>query len=447
MSTLQEINTIIPKLIDDVLVNPGIGFMTFQRFNGDTLNDGKEWTEGFPIEYQDFDGNLENKNYPMTSIAYFRIYWRFLEPKQGEYEWGMIEKALKTANERKQTLMLRIAPYGEGNERDVPDWYREMVGERKELPVEKWAVDPEDFLYAKHFGGFIRALGERYDGHPDLESVDTSIVGRWGEGSGSGILTQQTREVLMDAYIETFKETPLIMLLTDSKTNRYGLSRANMGYRADCLGDMGPWEHMMKFYPTNIVLGGLQDAWKKAPISFEVCWVIQHWLDMGWDIDYIIDQSLKWHISSFNAKSSAVPDVWWPNINRWLKKMGYRLALRRFEYPKVVRLGEKLSFYSWWENTGVAPCYKKFPLAFRLINEAHTQIFITDADIRDWLPGDSLYNKYIFIPWDMALGNYELQVSLIDPNTNLPKINLAIEGKQKDGWYTLGDIDIVQSDF
>ena len=37
----------------------------------------------------------------------------------------------------------------------------------------------------------------------------------------------------------------------------------------------------------------------------EVCWVMQHWLDKGWDVNYIIDQSLKWHISSFNGKSSA----------------------------------------------------------------------------------------------------------------------------------------------
>jgi hypothetical protein len=29
-----------PKVISDVLVNPGIGFMTFQRFNGDSLNQG-----------------------------------------------------------------------------------------------------------------------------------------------------------------------------------------------------------------------------------------------------------------------------------------------------------------------------------------------------------------------------------------------------------------------
>ena len=30
-----------PKEIDDILINPGKGFMTFQRFNGDELNDGK----------------------------------------------------------------------------------------------------------------------------------------------------------------------------------------------------------------------------------------------------------------------------------------------------------------------------------------------------------------------------------------------------------------------
>ena len=38
-----------PEEIDDVLINPGIGFTTFQRFNGDTLTtlrDNSGWTEG-----------------------------------------------------------------------------------------------------------------------------------------------------------------------------------------------------------------------------------------------------------------------------------------------------------------------------------------------------------------------------------------------------------------
>ena len=58
----QETIIVRPKEIDDVLTNPGIGFMTFQRFNGDTLNAAKRWTEGKPIVYQEFDGNLQNKD-------------------------------------------------------------------------------------------------------------------------------------------------------------------------------------------------------------------------------------------------------------------------------------------------------------------------------------------------------------------------------------------------
>ena len=90
----QETVTVRPKGIDDVLVNPGIGFMTFQRFNGDKLNEGKKWTEGYPIVQQDFDGNLENENHPMTSLAYFRVYWKFIEPARDEYRWDLIDNFL-----------------------------------------------------------------------------------------------------------------------------------------------------------------------------------------------------------------------------------------------------------------------------------------------------------------------------------------------------------------
>ena len=106
----QRTVVVRPVVIDDVLINPGIGFMTFQRFNGDGLNKGTGWTEGMPIDYQDFDGNLENKDHPDTSIAYLRIYWKYIELEKGKYNWELLDKALKTAEQRGQTLILRIAP-------------------------------------------------------------------------------------------------------------------------------------------------------------------------------------------------------------------------------------------------------------------------------------------------------------------------------------------------
>ena len=37
-----------PKLIHDVLVNPGMGIQTFQRYNGDALNSALKWSEEGP---------------------------------------------------------------------------------------------------------------------------------------------------------------------------------------------------------------------------------------------------------------------------------------------------------------------------------------------------------------------------------------------------------------
>lgn len=449
LAQAAEVITVRPKEIDEVLTNPGMGFTTFQRFNGDRLNEGLKWTEGFPIEYQAFSGSLTNRDHPMTSIAYFRVYWKFIEPEAGQYRWDMLDKALAMAKARGQTLMLRIAPYGTGPDNDVPGWYRALVTgqeSEKKLPVEKWRVSPENPLYLRHFGGLIRQLGARYDGHPDLELVDVSIVGAWGEGAGSEQLSEATRKALLDCYLDVFKVTPLVVQLQDGKAAQYALSKRAVGWRADCLGDMGgfskTWSHMNDYYPQTLIQTGLQEAWQRAPVTLEVCWVMQFWKDQGWDVDHIIDESLKWHISSFNAKSSPVPAEWWPQVNRWLKRMGYRLVLHKFTYPASLRPGAALSFTSWWENKGVAPCYRKFTLALRLKNGDRTEVLPTSADITSWLPGDSLFDSSVAVPEALPGGTYEVSLGLLDPRSKEPKVNLAIEGRAEDGWYRLGKISV-----
>ena len=41
-------------------------------------------------------------------------------------------------------------------------------------------VDPMNPAYVHFFGDMVRALGARYDGDPDLNVVDVSIVGHTG---------------------------------------------------------------------------------------------------------------------------------------------------------------------------------------------------------------------------------------------------------------------------
>jgi hypothetical protein len=468
-----EVKIVRPVEIDDVLVNPGIGFTTFQRFNGDALNEGMGWTEGRPIEYQEFDGDLTNEDHPMTSLAYFRVNWRFVEPEPLGYDWGMIDRALRTAAERGQSLILRISPY-QGGDLDVPDWYRKRVGPEEDLENAKWRTDPENPLYVEFFGGLIRSLGARYDGHPHLEAVDVAIIGHWGEGSGAHLLRDETRKALLSAYLDGFEKTPLIFQplngdapdpaflvrglpiaarWPDGTDNGTGPHMRHLGWRFDCLGDLGfwkdrvpDWSHMTDVYPQQIIQSGMADAWRKGPVSLEICGTFLSWRDkQGYgekEVRYIFDQALKWHVSSFNAKSSPVPPEWRPLVEDWLRKMGYRLVLRKLTYPARVRPHGVLPFTSWWENKGVAPCYRDFPLALRLVGEQHTEVLLTDADIPSWLPGDALYDDRVFLPRNLPEGEYELQLGIVDRQTREPRVRLAIEGRNDDGWYPMGTITV-----
>ncbi len=450
----EGIRTVRPVEIDDVLINPGIGFSTFQMFNGDNHKANQDVLGSADLErYRNDSNDIRNINHPATTLAYFRILWKVIEPGRGEYQWDYIDELLKLAHAHGQTLILRIAPYKRQANWDVPSWYREMVGNEREFRHVKWVVDPEDPLYAGCFGKMIRELGKRYDGHPDLEAVDLSIIGWAGEGGGTELLSTEAMQKLIDPYIKSFRKTRLIVLLHGEKANEYITSKAIVGWRQDCLGDLGfwadeqnGWTHMYDYYPQAIANYNMQDAWKKAHVSFEICGTFPSWKKShGYgpdEVKYIIEQSLKWHISSFNAKSSQVPEEWEPLINDWLKKMGYRFVLRKFSYPATVRHNGKFSFQSWWENKGVAPCYGNYVLALRLVNGDHEIILPTTAEIKQWLPGDIVYEDAVFIPGDIKPGIYELQIGILDPLLSVPRIRLANGGRTEAGWYTLDKLEI-----
>ena len=46
--------------------------------------------------------------------------------------------------------------------------------------------------------------------------------------------------------------------------------------------------------------------------------------------------------------------------------------------------------------------------------------------------------------WTTALkpGAYRVRVAMLDPRTDQPAIKFAIEGRQPDGWYDLGEVSV-----
>jgi hypothetical protein len=101
-----------------------------------------------------------------------------------------------------------------------------------------------------------------------------------------------------------------------------------------------------------------------------------------------------------------------------------------------------LVFTSWWENKGVAPCYRPFLLALRLKGPDRTEVLVTKTDIRRWLPGDNLYDEAVLLPANMPTGEYDLQIAIVDLGARHPMVKLAVAGLQSDGWYHLGKITL-----
>jgi len=445
---LAQDDTVVvrPTEIDDVLVNPGMGITTFQRFNGDPPNPGLEWSEEGPLAK--LATAASKPDFPDTSIAYCRWFWSALEPVRGEVHWEIIDHALDEARAHHQTLAIRLMPYDPRH--PLPEWYQNSGARRANQPTDKdgkiWQPDFTDPLFLKYWGEVVAAAGERYDGHPYLDSVDISSVGYWGEGWSPYMPPFSYQKALIDIWLDAFKRTPLLMNFDEPQALTYG-AQHGAGWRLDCLGDMRLTSddkdfraEMLTVYPQQVVRSGIQDVWQRSPVSLETCWVPAYWLKQGWNVDYILNQALRWHVSSVNIKSSVIPPPWKKNFEDFEKKMGYRLILRRVEYPKAAKAGRMVPVHMWWLNAGVAPVYREYWPALELRSAEGRVVIRLPADVRKWLPGDAVFDGTVYVPNDLKPGSYRLRVGLLDPRTEQPAIRLAIQGRDPDGWYDLGPL-------
>jgi len=291
----------------------------------------------------------------------------------------------------------------------------------------------------------VAAAGARYDGNPYLEMVDVSSVGYWGEGWSNYMPVFQYQKALIDIYLDAFKRTPLLMNFDQAEALAYGVSHGT-GWRLDCWGDMGMLggekksgrSLMLDRYPEQVVETNIQNAWMRSPVSLETSWVPGYRREKKWHRGYIMEQALRWHVSSVNIKSSAIPPDWKQKFREFEKKMGYRFVLRRFEYPGSVRAGDMMPVESWWVNKGVAPVYANYKLAFAFGDA----VMPAAVNLRKWLPGHAVFDGSLYVPETLKPGKYRMRVAMLDPRTGLPAIKLAISGRQPDGWYDVGDIEV-----
>ena len=209
-----------PEETDEILANPGMGWETFHQ----TSKQDKSLPKWIP-----------------STIHYARWGWGELEPQPGKLNTEFLDKVLKETHDSGQKLAFRVMccsttkgqPYH-------PKWCSKELQARLRgqgpLPI----PDMDDPVVLKAHLDFIKRLGEKYDGHPDIDHIDLGSIGWWGEWHLSGstkckLPTLENRMKVVDAYLAAFKKTPLLMLIGGGDCLKYACGQG-AGWRADCLG-------------------------------------------------------------------------------------------------------------------------------------------------------------------------------------------------------------------
>ncbi len=410
---------------------PGVGFQTFFRF-------------------EDQDPNLKQMPFQSGS-AYFRWMWEQVEPEEGEYNWDLIDNHLARARENGQTLEFRIMLEWPGEyEVGIPQWLADKGVSLRLTHCEDedyYSPDLEDPIIKEYHTKLIRALGERYDGHPDLGSVDIGSVGLWGEWHEychpELMPGREELSAIIDLYYESFPNTPLIALVDDKEGIKYAAQKGRSAWRGDCWGNWLPegtgWNHHEdSYWPAHDLI---PEAWKNGPVAMESCWTMKKWLSDGGDITQIVNDAIAWHATLAHNKSDYIPGEYQSEIERLVMKLGFRLVLRDIDYDHLIEPASTSTLKLEWENLGIAPPYRDHRLAFRLRDSQDSilGLHISDQSIRGWLPGSTSVEIDYPVTEKLNKGEYTLEMGLVFHSAPDRLVPIANEGKTDDGWYEVGD--------
>ena len=195
--------------------------------------------------------------------------------------------------------------------------------------------DADSREYLEQWGGLIREFARRYDDHPLLETIDVTYIGPWGEGAGKCSPEQCARfAALWQEPSENAAPGHAERRTNESRArDRLGAARRLFGdLKAPGSHDVQrqlSCNHMYESYPAGVWVCGATDVWKTAPVHFETCGVPMHWYNGGynafegkpaWDIDFILEQGLKYHTTYFMPKYAALPENGWISSPRFAAK-------------------------------------------------------------------------------------------------------------------------------
>ncbi|MBI1390242.1 MAG: DUF4832 domain-containing protein [bacterium] len=452
--------TVHPADSGEALVNPAMGW-TLHYYSNIIENYGSKLEPSDTLD-----------DFPGLAVIYLRLPWAFIEPREGEFHWSIVDAPAQRWIDKGLRVAFRFSCCESWMRYATPKWVEEAgakgynfsPGERRD-DGPYWEPDYNDPVFLEKQDRFLDVAAARYDGNPNVDFIDVGSFGVWGEGhTFSSTRMKYPAEVVekhIDLYLRHFKKT--LLAVNDDfafqggageyDINKYpGLeiiedaAQRGMTLRDDSIMVQPPPK---SFFNAKMA----QWFWPAQPVVLEC----QHYgpsRDSGaWGDGSMYIRA----VEEYHASYASIH--WWPRefleeqrglIDRINRRLGYRLQLRELTAPESASLTEPMTVSMKWANAGVAPCYPDGFIALTLKDDhgGICGVFVNeDVHVREFPvgPPDEAPEQEVALTCrfarNMKPGMYQVFVS-VGMGDGTPVIALPHEGDDGHRRYFVGEISI-----
>ncbi|MGI5923690.1 MAG: DUF4832 domain-containing protein [Lentisphaeria bacterium] len=439
-----------PAASDDILFNPGMGVYH---------------------QYPPKDLSPEHWSNQVCGVAYCRYDWSTLNPEPGVYCFDEVLGAFHDAWYVKRGVPIAFRVMSQNmhsrNEYVTPKWvfdlgvpsaeFVALGGHQQHDPV-FW-----DERYLEQQEIFLQALGKWLEGRPGIEFMDIGAIGEWGEMH----LARWTPEQLAATGYSHYKYVMAYRRIIDAHY-RY-MPRGTRIF----LNVGGQDNHVINDYAFLRGMHFRQDGLKHNGASYRCGeWLYKPYAEKGvlcnyefhagysgmvkrnWSLPQSMDVVLSEPISYLNSNLGIYGDNVHPEVKselqRVARKIGYRLRPTAVSYLDQVTTGNAKRFpvSITWTNDGLAAPSMSFVTAIGLWRAGEEQPVVATRQFpatptTAWKPGAEIaQSAFLDLPADVPLGDYELRVGLILPETE-QVIKLACANRDATGSCVVGAVKVI----
>lgn len=456
-------------------------------------NPHKGWYHHYPdnhINKYEIAQDSDLTEFPGMDHLYIRLAWAYLEPKEGQFDWAIIDRMIKKWTGHGLGISFRISCKETSTDRieqqyATPLWVKEAGAKggyyyrgESRGPEAPWEPVYDDPIFLEKLERFLAVFAARYDGQPWLRYVDVGSIGDWGEGhswaSSRQVYSFALRKQHIDLHLKYFKRTLLVIsddyvyalpdLVERERLHQYILANG-ISYRDDSILVNGNFSHsgdrftvrspeffaaVYRHQPTVLELehygkAKQQGNWdsrpgspayefgkgKKGPDFFRGAIDLLHATYIGYH-----GYAREWLDEN-------------PELTReLLNRCGYWLFPKSIELPATATAGGVTPVRVTIDNRGVAPTYHPYELRVRLSNEQGTWEGVVGRSDRSWLPGPSIViNGQLALSAELKPGRYTVSLGLADGSSGKDKpveFALTASSRESDGFYRVATVEIAR---